>query len=110
MLRLGREILFGTCVPPRPLDAGTKCFRFINVVMAEEMHPERRLRIFGITRPGLIALTLAVCTLWGCLATERITTNRASNDLRASLREIALLKTTGGSNSASPTAKRPASV
>ena len=51
-----------------------------------------RLRLFGITKPGMIGLTLAVCALWGCFASERITTRRAQNELRMSLRKIAYLR------------------
>jgi hypothetical protein len=69
--------------------------------MAERMLTEGRLRIFQITRPGLIALTLAVSALWGCLASERIATKRASDDLRVSLRKIALLRNASGSAIAS---------
>jgi hypothetical protein len=65
--------------------------------MEDQMHRESRLRIFEITRPGLIALTLAVGALWGCLASERIAATHASNDLRVSLRKIALLQNASGS-------------
>src|ERR1700748_85026 len=63
--------------------------------LAGEMHLMFRLRLFGITKPGMIGLTLAVCALWGCLASERITTRHAQNDLRASLRNIVMLRSRG---------------
>jgi hypothetical protein len=50
------------------------------------------VRIFGITAPGLGALTLGVLALWGCFAGEMITTRRAQNELRASLRQIERLR------------------
>jgi hypothetical protein len=56
------------------------------------MLPEQRVRIFGITPVGLASLTLGVCALWGCFAVEKVTTNRARNDMRASLRQIQRLR------------------
>jgi ABC-type transporter Mla subunit MlaD len=50
------------------------------------------VRLIGITKPGMIALTLAVLALWTCFASERITTGHARNELRASLRRIQLLR------------------
>jgi hypothetical protein len=50
------------------------------------------VRLIGITKPGMIALTLAVFALWTCFASERITTNHARSELRASLRKIRLLQ------------------
>ena len=50
------------------------------------------MRLFAITKPGMIGLALAVCALWGCFVTERITTRHANNELRASLRRIRLLQ------------------
>jgi hypothetical protein len=50
------------------------------------------VRFFAITKPGMIGLALAVCALWSCFFTERMTTRRANNELRASLRKIRLLQ------------------
>lgn len=58
-----------------------------------------RLRLYGITKPGLIGLSLAVCALWGCFAGERITTRRAEDELKGSLRRIQYLRDAGHNNS-----------
>lgn len=50
------------------------------------------VRIFGITKPGLICLAASVLALWGCLAAERAEMRRAETDLRASLRTLNRLR------------------
>ncbi len=50
------------------------------------------MRLFEITKTGTIALALAVLALWTCFASEKITTQHARNELRASLRKIRLLR------------------
>ncbi|HVW83859.1 MAG TPA: hypothetical protein VHB50_04235 [Bryobacteraceae bacterium] len=50
------------------------------------------MRLFGITKSGLFALTAVVCALWLCVGMERSTTRRAERDLRASLRKIQSLR------------------
>jgi hypothetical protein len=51
----------------------------------------------------MIGLALAVCALWGCFFAERMTTRRANNELRASLRKIRLLQG-GGTGQRRPSA------
>ncbi len=63
--------------------------------LREKIAQSMRLRYFAITKPGIIALTLAVCALWGCFAVEQITLRRADNELRASLKTIRLLQRAG---------------
>jgi len=63
------------------------------------MHLMFRLRLYGITKPGMIGLAVAVCVLWGCLASERLTVHRAQDELRTSLRRIAQLRGSGFYNS-----------
>jgi len=50
------------------------------------------LRLFGITRAGLLAMTLSVSALWGCIAVEKVTLRRAANDSRACLEELQHLR------------------
>jgi hypothetical protein len=47
-----------------------------------------RLRVFGITKAGLIAITLAVATLWACIGVEAATRRRADLEARASLQKL----------------------
>ena len=46
------------------------------------------LRLFGITKAGLLATSIAVMTLWTCLAMERTTMRRANRDVISSLRTL----------------------
>jgi hypothetical protein len=55
----------------------------------------------------MIGLTLAVCALWVCFAMERITTQHADTELRASLRTIQRLRSTGGNPGVSQPVSRP---
>jgi hypothetical protein len=50
------------------------------------------LRIFGITRQGLIALGLAVSALWTCLGMEMATRRQADRDTIASIRTLDRLR------------------
>jgi len=44
-----------------------------------------RLRLFGITRAGLLAMTISVIALWSCIAFERAALHRAARDARAAV-------------------------
>ncbi|HWE51258.1 MAG TPA: hypothetical protein VG273_15810 [Bryobacteraceae bacterium] len=46
------------------------------------------MRLFGITRAGLLATSIAVMTLWTCLAMERATVRHANRDVVSSLRTL----------------------
>src|ERR1035438_403599 len=50
------------------------------------------LRLFGITKAGLLAMTISVFTLWGCIALETTTLRRAAMDARASFRTLERLR------------------
>jgi hypothetical protein len=50
------------------------------------------LRIFGISRPGLVALSLAVAALWTCLGMEKAALRQADRDAVASIRTLARLR------------------
>jgi hypothetical protein len=50
------------------------------------------LKLFGITKAGLLATSIAVMTLWTCLAMERTTIRRANRDVVASLRTLRSLQ------------------
>ena len=51
-----------------------------------------KFRIFGITRPGLAALTLAVAALWTCVGVETATRAQTDRDTAASIRILANLR------------------
>ena len=48
--------------------------------------------VFRITRTGLIAISFAVCALWGCLALEQIELRHARRDAVASVRILHQLR------------------
>ncbi len=50
------------------------------------------LRIFGITRPGLVALSLAVAALWTCVGMETAARRQAERDTVSSFRTLARLR------------------
>lgn len=50
------------------------------------------MRIFAITRPGLLALALAVGTLWSCVGLEMASVRQSSRDTAESLRTLAELR------------------
>lgn len=50
------------------------------------------VRIFGITRSGLVALSLAVATLWTCVGLEKATRLQADRDTVISIRTLARLR------------------
>jgi len=49
-------------------------------------------RIFGISRPGLVALSVAVAALWTCVGMERAALRQADRDTIASFRTLARLR------------------
>lgn len=72
-----------------------------------------KLRIFGITKQGLIALTLSVSVLWGCIGMEIATRRQTDRDTLASIRTLARLRRLSpvGTDVSTPTsAPLPASV
>lgn len=53
---------------------------------------EALLRLFAITKAGLLAITLAVCALWACIALERVTIHRANLEARRTLLRLERLR------------------
>jgi len=51
-----------------------------------------RLELFRITKPGLIAITISVFALWGSIALETATLNRAARDARIASRTLERLR------------------
>jgi hypothetical protein len=51
-----------------------------------------RLRFFGITRAGLLAMTISVFALWSLIALETATLHRAAMDARTSVRTLQRLR------------------
>jgi hypothetical protein len=51
-----------------------------------------RLRLFGITKTGLLAMTISVLALWICIALEAAALRRAAVDARASFRTMERLR------------------
>jgi hypothetical protein len=50
------------------------------------------LRLFGITKAGLVAMTISVFALWGCIVIESTTLHRAAMDARASFQTLERLR------------------
>ena len=50
------------------------------------------LRIFAITKPGLVALALAVSALWTCVGLETAARQRSIRDATASVQTLARLR------------------
>ena len=50
------------------------------------------MRIFAITKPGLVAMTIAVATLWTCLALETVTRQQSERETVAILQKLARLR------------------
>lgn len=76
-----------TLVPGGPLKIAGSSF-VINVYACGEGRAfPPGVRLFAITRPGLLATSLAVLALWACVAGKRAMEVRAARDLRIS-REV----------------------
>jgi len=54
------------------------------------------VRIFAITKPGLLAMTLAVASLWACFGLEAASVRQSNRDTLASLQTLARLKRATG--------------
>jgi hypothetical protein len=50
------------------------------------------LRLFGISKSGLIAMTLAVSALWGCIVLERTSLRQAEIDARERVKMLNRLR------------------
>ena len=46
------------------------------------------MKVFGITKAGLIAIALAVASLWTCIGMEAVTRKRADLEARVSLQTL----------------------
>jgi hypothetical protein len=53
---------------------------------------QKRVRLFGITKAGLLAMSIAVMALWTCLAMERSALRHANRDVLISLRRLESLR------------------
>ena len=51
-----------------------------------------RLKLFAITRAGLLATTISVLALWGCLAVQTAILRRAARDARVAIRTMERLR------------------
>jgi hypothetical protein len=80
--------------------AARKLFVCNDGVLETRMHSQQRrvcgkrnrLRLFGITKTGLLAITLAVVALWTCIAMEASTRLHAEREVRASLYKLRKLR------------------
>ena len=82
-------------VDPFALLLNGKVFVFSSPGLESELPHTREddcLQIFGITRTGLCAMSLAVMALWGCFALEQNELRHGRFDARASLRELNRLR------------------
>jgi hypothetical protein len=50
------------------------------------------VRLFGITKPGLLAMTISVVALWSCIAMENAALQRGARDARACARALEELR------------------
>ena len=79
-------------IPKQSLSA----FGFNRIALGREMLRHRNrfrgkdafLRLFGITKAGLLAMTLSVSALWSCIVLEKITLRRAGRDAQACLKQL----------------------
>jgi len=53
---------------------------------------EESLRFFAITRAGLLAITVAVCALWVCIAMEKVTVTRTNLELSRTFLQLQKLR------------------
>jgi hypothetical protein len=53
---------------------------------------KKRLRLFGITKTGLLAMAISVLALWSCIAIETAALRRAALDARVSFRTLERLR------------------
>ena len=53
------------------------------------------MRVFAITRPGLVAIGLSVGALWSSIAAETVIRHRAETQLSISFRDQSLRNQTG---------------
>ncbi len=51
-----------------------------------------RLELFRITKSGFLAMTISVFALWGSIALETATLNRAARDARTAFRTLERLR------------------
>lgn len=51
-----------------------------------------RLKLFGITKAGLLAMTISVLALWSCIALRTATLRRAARDAHAAVRTMERLR------------------
>jgi len=65
------------------------------------------VRIFAITRQGLVALALSVAALWTCVGMEAATRHRAERDTVASIRTLAHLRRLTTNPNVSKPAREP---
>jgi hypothetical protein len=81
-------------VPIPSIASAVNFFVFSQPQLADGLHtnPPMDLRIFAITRQGLVALALAVTALWTCVGMEVKTRRQADRDMTASIRTLARLR------------------
>lgn len=53
---------------------------------------DEHLPLFGITKAGLLAMTISVLALWSCIAIEKATLHRATTDVVISLGTLERLR------------------
>jgi len=53
---------------------------------------EESLRLFAITRAGLLAITVAVCALWACIAMEKVTVARTNTEANRTFLQLQKLR------------------
>ena len=51
-----------------------------------------RLKLFGITKAGLLAITISVLALWSCIALQTAALRRAARDARVTIRTMERLR------------------
>ena len=67
---------------------------------------EESLRLFAITRAGLLAITVSVCALWACIGMEKITVARTNIELTRTFLQLQKLRHSGDTPVESPATPR----
>jgi hypothetical protein len=84
--------LFGTRVLQKARRNSTNILVISVIQVGTELANDDGLRLFGITRSGLLAMMISVFTLWSAIVLERAALDRAERDARAAVRTLERLK------------------
>src|SRR5579885_2683035 len=91
-LTAGRHLRFRQTHKSLPFQSFMRWLAACTASSRRNCGSEAGLQLFAITRAGLLAITVAVCALWACIAVEKVTVARTNLEVSRTFLQLQKLR------------------